>query len=779
MKWWKRWNYNFNDEPPMSLLDYEPIAKYYGGEEFKKRLIQNVRESLKDSLGVEGATNLLENLRDGIIKPVNTTSFFNSHNLTNDIGTESARRVKKLEGDVRVRRYIYCACEEIKRSIAKRNTFIDLSSIFVYLSHYTEELNLTERDFDYLVTGLAGLTGATFNDIFNIHVFLPENLKKVTEIKGLSECSNYYKILDAYLKQISLTIDIYDKMNKPPHISIVLPITDDTFEKQKEYLKKVFELSDEEINSIIIGLPSLSIRSMELMGAVTRLKNASGKYSINTYAIINELRKIAEETPINTYEQPITYKDELNEFLSNYNGSKTPLDISFVYPWYDSFMENPFEQYAEIRIDCRDIGNLDFLEVKIGASAELLAYALRLNQDNNTVFHNALKKETVILKVSLINVKDLTKTFLHRIKKFEKELCSKFNKKFVIIPYFDLELATTEKGKGQPEYVRIISDIHADVNIERNYVFDFGNDFVINCGDTSGDLFTTRDWINTYMKQGISVSGNHLGYSDLEFMDGIEGLDSNGRYYNLKGKPTQTKWLMEHFLNTDTPFIERKAYNYQGMLLFGGMLCSDFCLFGKDNRWACESTASKGMNDFRRCKVKYGHKLTNYTTKKHWDTCRRTLEHILFWLDRRRKWKKQPAVVIVTHFAPTPYSVADRYKNDPLSAAFASDFRQILNEYPEIRLWVHGHVHDKFDYIYNETRVVCCPFGYYWENGNELKTQENLKNYGTRIKIADIESEESWKKILKKDIKKGLIKVYEKEEDVQKVFEKGRLCYDI
>jgi hypothetical protein len=185
------------------------------------------------------------------------------------------------------------------------------------------------------------------------------------------------------------------------------------------------------------------------------------------------------------------------------------------------------------------------------------------------------------------------------------------------------------------------------------------------------------------------------------------------------------------------------------------------------------------MNDFRRCKLKYGHKLIPFTPKKHFETCRKTLQHILFWLDRRRMWKWKPSVVIVTHFAPTPYSVADRFKNDPFSAAFASDFRQILNEYPEIRLWVHGHTHYKFDYIYNETRVICNPFGYSWENGNEFKTQEDLKNYGTRVKIADITSEESWKDILRKDIKKGSIKVYEKDEDVQKVFEKGQLCYDI
>ena len=780
MKWWRKWNYNFNDEPLSGCLDYENIAKYYGGEEFKKRLILNVRESLKESLGEEGATNLLENLRDGVIKPVNTTSFFNSRSFTNDIGTECTRLINKLNGaEVQTRRYMYSVCEEIKKRLAKRETYIDLTSIFIYLAHYTESLDLNEREFDYLITGVAGLTASMYNDIFNIHIFLPEDLKKVTEMKNLGECSNYYKILNAYLKELSLTTDIYNKEHKPPHVSIVMPITDDTLHKQKQYLKKVFELPDEEINSIIKGLPSLSIKSMELIGAISRLKNASERYSVNVYGVMNELRKIAEETPINTYEQPLKYKEEFEKTLSDFNGSKTPLDIDFVYPWAESFMESPIEQYAEIRINCSKIDNLDFLEVKIGASAELLAYALRRNVEYSYVLATTVKKYDPVLKISLVNVRDLTKTFLHRIKKFEKELCSKFNKKFLIIPYFDPTLANTEKGKPKPEYIRVISDIHADVNIDRNYIFDFGNDFVINCGDTSGDLFTTRDWVRTYIKQGINVTGNHLGYTDIDLMDNVEGFDSNGRYYNLKSKTTQVKWLTEKFLNTDTPFIERKAYNYQDMIIFGGTLYSDFCLFGKDNQWACEAEAKRSMNDFRRCKLKYGHKLIPFTPKKHFETCRKTLQHILFWLDRRRMWKWQPSVVIVTHFAPTPYSVADRYKNDPLSAAFASDFRQILNEYPEIRLWVHGHIHDKFDYIYNETRVICNPFGYSWENGNEFKTQEDLKNYGTRVKIADITSEESWKDILKKDIKKGLIKVYEKDEDVQKVFEKGQLCYDI
>ena len=30
----------------------------------------------------------------------------------------------------------------------------------------------------------------------------------------------------------------------------------------------------------------------------------------------------------------------------------------------------------------------------------------------------------------------------------------------------------------------------------------------------------------------------------------------------------------------------------------------------------------------------------------------------------------------------------------------------------KVRLWVHGHMHDSFDYAVNGTRIVCNPRGY-------------------------------------------------------------------
>lgn len=68
--------------------------------------------------------------------------------------------------------------------------------------------------------------------------------------------------------------------------------------------------------------------------------------------------------------------------------------------------------------------------------------------------------------------------------------------------------------------------------------------------------------------------------------------------------------------------------------------------------------------------------------------------------------------VVVTHHAPHPLSVHPRYADDVLSAAFVSDLSEILLSDDAPVLWVHGHVHDGFDYTVGRTRVVANPAGY-------------------------------------------------------------------
>jgi Icc-related predicted phosphoesterase len=69
--------------------------------------------------------------------------------------------------------------------------------------------------------------------------------------------------------------------------------------------------------------------------------------------------------------------------------------------------------------------------------------------------------------------------------------------------------------------------------------------------------------------------------------------------------------------------------------------------------------------------------------------------------------------VVVGHHAPSKASTHPRYLNDTtMNGAYSSDLCEFILDRPQIKLWVHGHTHDSFDYMIGSTRVVCNPRGY-------------------------------------------------------------------
>lgn len=76
---------------------------------------------------------------------------------------------------------------------------------------------------------------------------------------------------------------------------------------------------------------------------------------------------------------------------------------------------------------------------------------------------------------------------------------------------------------------------------------------------------------------------------------------------------------------------------------------------------------------------------------------------------------KDSKVVFVGHHAPSAMSTHDRYKHSVhyvMNGGYHSDLSEFIMDHPEIKLWTHGHMHDPFDYVIGETRVVCNPRGY-------------------------------------------------------------------
>jgi hypothetical protein len=57
-----------------------------------------------------------------------------------------------------------------------------------------------------------------------------------------------------------------------------------------------------------------------------------------------------------------------------------------------------------------------------------------------------------------------------------------------------------------------------------------------------------------------------------------------------------------------------------------------------------------------------------------------------------------------------------------VNGAYSSDLSEFILDRPQIKVWTHGHTHDKYDYMVGSTRVICNPRGY-------IKYQEIADNF--------------------------------------------------
>jgi hypothetical protein len=67
-----------------------------------------------------------------------------------------------------------------------------------------------------------------------------------------------------------------------------------------------------------------------------------------------------------------------------------------------------------------------------------------------------------------------------------------------------------------------------------------------------------------------------------------------------------------------------------------------------------------------------------------------------------------------------------------MNGAYSTDLSEFILDRPQIKVFVHGHCHDDFDYLIGTTRIVCHPRGYVnYERG----TQEEDPYYPMIIEI--------------------------------------------
>lgn len=161
---------------------------------------------------------------------------------------------------------------------------------------------------------------------------------------------------------------------------------------------------------------------------------------------------------------------------------------------------------------------------------------------------------------------------------------------------------------------------------------------------------------------------------------------------------------------TSIRFLECDGVVINGVRFLGTTLWTDYAVYGTGRRTAAMEQAEYDLND---------HKLIRYRAGifKARDALERFTRSVT-WLEEQLAQPFDGQTVVITHHGPHWNSVHSKYQNDGtlLSAAFVSDLTAQMGK---SALWLHGHVHDSFDYTVNGTRVVTNPRGYRSKNGFE------------------------------------------------------------
>lgn len=211
-------------------------------------------------------------------------------------------------------------------------------------------------------------------------------------------------------------------------------------------------------------------------------------------------------------------------------------------------------------------------------------------------------------------------------------------------------------------------------------------DVVVLAGDVArpGQAIT---WARRFPQPVVYVPGNHEFYGS--------------------GLPATIASLRSLAAGSRIHVLDRQECVLCGLRFLGATLWTDFMLEGDGaaRGWAMAQAAER-LRDFSRIDS-----AENPGTSFTPEESARVFRGQLDWLAQKLSEPCGRPTVVVTHHAPSRRSVHPRFAGGPLNAAFASDVERLMGA-GRVALWVHGHMHDSFDYLVRGTRVVCNPRGY-------------------------------------------------------------------
>jgi len=242
--------------------------------------------------------------------------------------------------------------------------------------------------------------------------------------------------------------------------------------------------------------------------------------------------------------------------------------------------------------------------------------------------------------------------------------------------------------------IRILSDLHLIEN--RHYPFRLydKDTFTVICGDISGSIQKTSQWLDQNIHNGLFIGGNHMFYAEPDLT--IEQIEKiYAKKYPLENSVS--------FLNNQFKIID-------GIVFVGCTLWADFKLFGAQAVRFYKHCAlfSKIKDDFRYGQVLQNGKVVPLSPEYCVNAFQKSVAYIGHICE---KYSNKP-IVVLTHHAPSILSIDKPFLKADITPSCASNLDKFILNHPNIKLWCHGHIHSFKDYHIGGCRVICNPRGY-------------------------------------------------------------------
>ena len=252
--------------------------------------------------------------------------------------------------------------------------------------------------------------------------------------------------------------------------------------------------------------------------------------------------------------------------------------------------------------------------------------------------------------------------------------------------------------------INLVSDLHLDIS---KYLDLPGGDVLILAGDICEAKSLSREYHQT--KLSDRDPGHFPCHDFFEYVvpkyEKVFYVMGNHEHY--RGRFDKTKEILQNMMPDNVVILDKDIVEYRGVMFMGATLWTNCNNMDSMTMWHIKHA----MNDYNVITNHYHdrnvyHKLTpEHTASDHVKTMQYFREMLSIHRDK--------SFVVITHHAPSFASVPEQYRHDKLlNGAYASDLSEDILDNPNIKVWVHGHMHEPVDYMIGETRVLSNPRGY-------------------------------------------------------------------